>query len=551
MTFADDARRRMKTSLDAILKQRADSAQQTLEALRALVDQRISEVATTLGDTDDGGSLEPVVEALSRAAQEQSDAAAAEARRESEEAARGQLAAAQAESQTRLDAERTVSGALRESLDDSLRQIKSLQDEIASIQQDHAAVTAQLADEQMTHAALADTLADVRSEMAKMRDDLQAREVSLADVETQVHRLSSDRLQLQQALEEANNRLSMETNERMVLATTLENAQEAASRAKAESERLEAQIQHERRRGTPALEALDRVRTALQAFATTTSASEVLETLAAQLGREFARAAIFFVRPSCLEGLRGAGLDPAIAITNLKVPLTADNPLTRALREKKSITVTANGDGNPAGLFGSSAASVTAIPILVSGRVFVVAYGEQAEQPDRDDADSRGKIADILGDHVSRRLTAIVTASAAPRTAAASAPLKPEPTNTNDAPPSYPGPVRQAPRIKLPEGTEVLVDGGVSVLVDLSSRGAQLLASKAMRPNHNVRVMLPRKEGALPCNGRIVWAVCERAQDSGTMLYRAGVHFTDVDSPAVDAFLMSYRHDSSVFQTSH
>jgi hypothetical protein len=92
----------------------------------------------------------------------------------------------------------------------------------------------------------------------------------------------------------------------------------------------------------------------------------------------------------------------------------------------------------------------------------------------------------------------------------------------------------------MPEGIEVLVDSSVGVLIDLSSRGAQVLSAKTMRPNHTVRLVLPREEGALPCNGRIVWAACEMSHSHGGAVYRAGVHFTGIDAGAVDAFLMRY-----------
>jgi len=84
-----------------------------------------------------------------------------------------------------------------------------------------------------------------------------------------------------------------------------------------------------------------------------------------------------------------------------------------------------------------------------------------------------------------------------------------------------------------------------TALVDLSSRGAQVLSPKALRPNHTVRMILPREEGALQCNGRIVWAMFEVSRASGAARYRAGVQFTEVDARAVHAFLVQHDRDTS------
>lgn len=581
MTFAEYARRRTKTSIDALLNQLSDSARQDLDGLRAAFDQRIAAVTASLTGPDQSGSLEPMVEDLLRAAVEQAEAAASRARLESQEVARTQLVAAQAEAQSRLDAELASNAALRENLKKAQQQGHSLQNEVAAIQKARATIETQLEQGQTARAELANALADVQREAATLRDDVQARAVSLAAVEARLHLLEGERAQLQQTRKEAEARLDVATRERMALAEALEDAQEAASLARAETEscreeieaatqnvketheRLEAEIQalrDERRRGGLALEALDRVRGALHAFDAVTSGSDLLETFVAQLGREFDRAAIFLVRGHSLEGWRSVGLDPTTNIENLAVPLTLDSPLTRAISDRTSAILSENPEGTTVGLLGGSASCAIAIPILAAERVVAVAYAEHAQDLQGDAADAGLKIADILGYHVSRCLTAIATRApadqpdfAAPLDEAWSerldraeaSPLASLRPTASDAPRLYTGPARQAPRVRMPAGIEVLVDSSVSLLVDLSSGGAQVLSPKAMRPNYTVRLVLPREEGALPCNGRIVWAAFEVSRVSGTALYRAGVQFIDVDARALNNFLVRHGRDTS------
>jgi hypothetical protein len=107
-----------------------------------------------------------------------------------------------------------------------------------------------------------------------------------------------------------------------------------------------------------------------------------------------------------------------------------------------------------------------------------------------------------------------------------------------DVPQPYSGPTRAAHRVAMPEGSEVVVDSSVCLLVNLSTQGAQIRSRRAMRPNHVARILLPRGEGTLPCKGRIVWAVFEMPHAGDAAMYRAGVQFTEVDRGALNAFLL-------------
>lgn len=118
------------------------------------------------------------------------------------------------------------------------------------------------------------------------------------------------------------------------------------------------------------------------------------------------------------------------------------------------------------------------------------------------------------------------------------APSVSAPAVTPDVSQSHSSSTRAAQRVAMPEGSEIVVDSTVCLLVNLSSQGAQIRSLRAMRPNHVARISLPRGEEALPCKGRIVWAVFEMPSAGGEAMYRAGVQFTEVDQQALDAFLL-------------
>jgi len=61
-----------------------------------------------------------------------------------------------------------------------------------------------------------------------------------------------------------------------------------------------------------------------------------------------------------------------------------------------------------------------------------------------------------------------------------------------------------------------------------------------LRPNRPVRMVLPRDEGPLACRGRIAWARLEPPQADKPALYRAGVHFAEMDASALEEFLTQH-----------
>lgn len=94
---------------------------------------------------------------------------------------------------------------------------------------------------------------------------------------------------------------------------------------------------------------------------------------------------------------------------------------------------------------------------------------------------------------------------------------------------------RRAPRYRMKDGIEILIDGNTAALVDVSTVGAQVLCPSVLRPNQRVRMTLTDQKGAIRCNGSIAWASLELPKGLPPR-YRAGIEMTGVDPEAVKGF---------------
>ena len=95
---------------------------------------------------------------------------------------------------------------------------------------------------------------------------------------------------------------------------------------------------------------------------------------------------------------------------------------------------------------------------------------------------------------------------------------------------------RRAPRIRIREKVEVLVDGNAAELIDLSAVGAQVLSPKMLKPNQRIRLTLPEgKKTAIRCTGSIAWASFEMPKGQ-TPRYRAGIELSGTDPVAITGF---------------
>ncbi|MGD9905968.1 MAG: hypothetical protein AB7U83_21055 [Vicinamibacterales bacterium] len=100
--------------------------------------------------------------------------------------------------------------------------------------------------------------------------------------------------------------------------------------------------------------------------------------------------------------------------------------------------------------------------------------------------------------------------------------------------------IRRAPRVRIADGIEVLVDGDPAALVDLSVLGAQVLAPFALKPNQRVRISFSDARGVVRCLGSVAWASFEMPK-SLSPRYRAGIEFSGANAEALSLFCEKHR----------
>lgn len=108
------------------------------------------------------------------------------------------------------------------------------------------------------------------------------------------------------------------------------------------------------------------------------------------------------------------------------------------------------------------------------------------------------------------------------------------------APPLDQRGTRRAPRFKVSGQVEVLVDGNLALLVDLSTIGAQVLSPTVLKPNQRVRMSLSDEHSSVRFNASVAWASFEIPKNTNPR-YRAGIEFMDADKSAVNAYLARHK----------
>ena len=135
---------------------------------------------------------------------------------------------------------------------------------------------------------------------------------------------------------------------------------------------------------------------------------------------------------------------------------------------------------------------------------------------------------------------AVSAGTASPILAPLAAPL-PAVAPAPAAPPLDHRGTRRAARFRMRHALEITVDGNAATLVDLSTVGAQVIASAALKPNQRVRLALNDNDGNIRLTGSVAWASFEITK-SGPR-YRAGIQFVKPDEPAIEAFCSRHRQD--------
>ena len=94
---------------------------------------------------------------------------------------------------------------------------------------------------------------------------------------------------------------------------------------------------------------------------------------------------------------------------------------------------------------------------------------------------------------------------------------------------------RRAPRYRIGETVEVMIDGNPAVLVDVSMVGAMVVSPTSLKPNQRVRFSLPDAARPIRFGAGVAWSAFEIPK-SGPR-YRAGIEFYDADTAALERFI--------------
>jgi PilZ domain-containing protein len=533
MSFDTNARRQAKELFDALMdrlvKDLSTAAHEETEAAVAVV-RKDKEAAVAAAEKEADKTVAATrkeaeasiaaarkdAEATIASVRKQAEAAASAARKEAEGAAAA--ARKEAEAAARADAEATFAKS-------RLEIEKAAESQLAAAR---AEGEARLAAAQAMNAGLMEGVEGARQEVKTF--------------EARVQHLEQERTEILRSRDEVRAALEAEAGRTHELAESLENAVQEANLAKQASSL--ARVEADARRQDREL-ALDRIGAALRSIDRAAGPSEILIALLEPLAHDFAKAAMFLVGAAGLTGWRARGLAATSDITKLVIPRAGDSLPARAVATRARVQVTANGGESPIGLWGSPVAGAVALPILAGDRVIAVVYAEDTEETSSHNIGR--KISEMLIKHAALRLTMKGKASQPPATGAAAtgnmaptgniAPMgNTTPMGDGGREPVY-SPARQARRLKMREGIEVTLDGSTSVLVDMSSIGAQVVSPLALRPNRVVKMALRGDESKLSCKVRVMWARFEQPQGTAAAQYRVGVKFTDLEASAIDEFM--------------
>jgi PilZ domain len=99
---------------------------------------------------------------------------------------------------------------------------------------------------------------------------------------------------------------------------------------------------------------------------------------------------------------------------------------------------------------------------------------------------------------------------------------------------------RRAPRYKIAGLIEIVADGNVATVVDLSTIGAQIVSAIILKPNQKVRMILNDDKATIRFGAIVAWASFEIPPKDGPR-YRAGIEFIDADAEALEAFCIRHK----------
>jgi hypothetical protein len=104
---------------------------------------------------------------------------------------------------------------------------------------------------------------------------------------------------------------------------------------------------------------------------------------------------------------------------------------------------------------------------------------------------------------------------------------------------------RRAPRFPMLDSLNAAVEGGQASLVNISVLGAQVVSQPVLRPGQTVKIALPDQHEMLRLTAHVAWSTFQQTKQ-GTMVYRAGVAFTDATQETLDDYCRRYGAENPI-----
>jgi len=98
---------------------------------------------------------------------------------------------------------------------------------------------------------------------------------------------------------------------------------------------------------------------------------------------------------------------------------------------------------------------------------------------------------------------------------------------------------RRAPRVRIADKVTILVDAKLAMLIDLSTVGAQVVASGGLKPNQRADVTFNDGVARLNCEATVIWTAFEMSDDGPR--FRAGLDFVDPDVKALGEYAQRHK----------
>jgi hypothetical protein len=95
---------------------------------------------------------------------------------------------------------------------------------------------------------------------------------------------------------------------------------------------------------------------------------------------------------------------------------------------------------------------------------------------------------------------------------------------------------RRAPRFKVVDPAQAVIDGTATNLVDVSALGAQVISEPVLRPKQRIKVTITEDQAVLQFVARVAWSVYEKLKSSPNAHYRAGLEFDEGTQKALEDF---------------